>query len=47
MPQHFTAIKRFQILEAEFVEPAIGTGLVMSVPAHAPKGLPGINGSQG
>ena len=25
------------ILEAEFVEPAIGTGLVMSVPAHAPK----------
>lgn len=25
------------ILEAEFVEPEIGTGLVMSVPAHAPK----------
>ncbi|MDC0450477.1 leucine--tRNA ligase, partial [Nitrosopumilus sp.] len=25
------------ILEAEFVEPGMGTGLVMSVPAHAPK----------
>jgi leucyl-tRNA synthetase len=25
------------ILEADFVEPAMGTGLVMSVPAHAPK----------
>ncbi|MFQ5782965.1 MAG: leucine--tRNA ligase [Nitrosopumilus sp.] len=25
------------IFEADFVEPAIGTGLVMSVPAHAPK----------
>ncbi|MGY5149901.1 MAG: leucine--tRNA ligase [Candidatus Nitrosopumilus sp. bin_68KS] len=25
------------ILPADFVEPAIGTGLVMSVPAHAPK----------
>jgi leucyl-tRNA synthetase len=25
------------IFEAEFVEPGIGTGLVMSVPAHAPK----------
>ena len=25
------------ILEADFVEPEIGTGLVMSVPAHAPK----------
>ena len=25
------------ILEADFVEPAMGTGIVMSVPAHAPK----------
>ncbi|MDC1023884.1 leucine--tRNA ligase [Nitrosopumilus sp.] len=25
------------VLEAEFVEPGMGTGLVMSVPAHAPK----------
>ena len=25
------------IFEADFVEPAMGTGLVMSVPAHAPK----------
>ncbi len=25
------------ILPAEFVEPGMGTGLVMSVPAHAPK----------
>ena len=25
------------ILEADFVDPAMGTGLVMSVPAHAPK----------
>lgn len=27
----------FPILEADFVEPGMGTGLVMSVPAHAPK----------
>ena len=29
--------REIPILPAEFVEPAVGTGLVMSVPAHAPK----------
>jgi len=29
--------KEIPILEAPFVEPGVGTGLVMSVPAHAPK----------
>lgn len=29
--------REIQILPAEFVEPGMGTGLVMSVPAHAPK----------
>ncbi len=29
--------QKIPILEADFVEPDIGTGLVMSVPAHAPK----------
>ena len=29
--------KEIPILEADFVEPGMGTGLVMSVPAHAPK----------
>jgi len=29
--------ERIPILEADFVEPGMGTGLVMSVPAHAPK----------
>ena len=29
--------QRFPILPAEFVEPDMGTGIVMSVPAHAPK----------
>ena len=29
--------KQIPILEADFVEPGMGTGLVMSVPAHAPK----------
>ncbi|NND86617.1 MAG: leucine--tRNA ligase [Nitrosopumilus sp.] len=29
--------EEFPILEADFVEPGMGTGLVMSVPAHAPK----------
>ena len=28
---------KIPILEADFVEPGMGTGLVMSVPAHAPK----------
>ncbi|MCA9827118.1 MAG: leucine--tRNA ligase [Nitrosopumilus sp.] len=28
---------KIPVLEADFVEPGIGTGLVMSVPAHAPK----------
>ena len=28
---------KIPILEADFVEPGVGTGLVMSVPAHAPK----------
>jgi len=29
--------RKIPILPAEFVEPSMGTGLVMSVPAHAPK----------
>jgi leucyl-tRNA synthetase len=29
--------KEIPILEADFVDPAMGTGIVMSVPAHAPK----------
>ncbi len=29
--------EKIPIFEADFVEPAMGTGLVMSVPAHAPK----------
>ncbi|MFQ5439925.1 MAG: leucine--tRNA ligase [Nitrosopumilaceae archaeon] len=29
--------KEIPVLEADFVDPAMGTGLVMSVPAHAPK----------
>ena len=38
--RHATALhngKQIPILEADFVEPGMGTGLVMSVPAHAPK----------
>ena len=29
--------REIPVLPAEFVEPSMGTGLVMSVPAHAPK----------
>ncbi len=29
--------EKIPVLEADFVEPGMGTGLVMSVPAHAPK----------
>ena len=38
--RHATALhngEEIPILEADFVEPGMGTGLVMSVPAHAPK----------
>ena len=35
--QSITMDEEIPVLPADFVEPSMGTGLVMSVPAHAPK----------